>query len=210
MEVQSNDLTTMLVSVLCGSLLGVEREYQNKSAGLRTIVLICLGSTIFTMISQRIGGSDDRVAANIITGIGFIGAGVIFKENFNVKGLTTAAVIWISAAIGMVIGVEEYRMGLILSFIVLVVLGGFAKLEVLIDFINHKRIYRITFIDDNLDNIAWTKEIVEKEKLKATVGHLSKSHNRLMVNFEVRGNKKHFHALTEKLVAKPEILGIEH
>ncbi|MES3019529.1 MAG: MgtC/SapB family protein [Bacteroidota bacterium] len=210
MEVHSNDLTTMLVSVLCGSLLGIEREYQNKSAGLRTIVLICLGSTIFTMISQKIGGSDDRVAANIITGIGFIGAGVIFKENFNVKGLTTAAVIWISAAIGMVIGVEHYKMAFILSFIVLVVLGGFAKIEFLIDFINHKRIYRITFIDDNLDNIEWTMGMIEEEKLRASVGHLSKSHNKLMVNFEVRGNKKHFHTLTEKLVAKPEILGIEH
>ncbi len=210
MEVHSNDLTTMLVSVLCGGLLGIEREYQNKSAGLRTIVLICLGSTIFTMISQRIGGSDDRVAANIITGIGFIGAGVIFKENFNVKGLTTAAVIWISAAIGMVIGVEEYKMGFILSFIVLVVLGGFAKVEILIDFINHKRIYRITFIDDKLDNIAWIMDIIEQEKLKASIGHLSKSHNRLMVNLEVRGNKKHFRPLTERLVAKPEILGIEH
>ncbi len=210
MEIHSNDLTTMLVSVLCGGLLGVEREYQNKSAGLRTIVLICLGSTIFTMISQRMGGSDDRVAANIITGIGFIGAGVIFKENFNVKGLTTAAVIWISAAIGMVIGVEEYKMAFVLSFIVLVVLGGFAKLEFIIDFINHKRTYRITFTDDNLENISWIVDIAKAERLKASVKHLSKSNNRLMVNFEVRGNKKHFQGLTEKLVAKPEILGIEH
>ena len=200
----------MLVSVLCGGLLGVEREYQNKSAGLRTIVLICLGSTIFTMISQRIGGSDDRVAANIITGIGFIGAGVIFKENFNVKGLTTAAVIWISAAIGMVIGVEEYNMAFVLSFIVLVVLGGFAKLEVVIDIINHKRTYRITFTDDNLENINWIVDMAKAEKLKASVKHLSKSNNRLMVNFEVRGNKKHFQILTERLIAKPEILGIEH
>lgn len=210
MEIHSNDLTTMLVSVLCGGLLGVEREYQNKSAGLRTIVLICLGSTIFTMISQRIGGSDDRVAANIITGIGFIGAGVIFKENFNVKGLTTAAVIWISAAIGMVIGVEEYNMAFVLSFIVLVVLGGFAKLEVVIDIINHKRTYRITFTDDNLENINWIVDMAKAEKLKASVKHLSKSNNRLMVNFEVRGNKKHFQILTERLIAKPEILGIEH
>lgn len=80
MEINSNDLTTMLASVVCGGLLGIEREYLNKSAGLRTIVLICLGSTIFTMVSQRVGGSEDRIAANTITGIGFIGAGVIFKE----------------------------------------------------------------------------------------------------------------------------------
>ena len=210
MEILEIDLITMLISVLCGSLIGIEREYQNKSAGLRTIVLICLGSTIFTMISQRIGGSDDRVAANIITGIGFIGAGVIFKENFNVKGLTTAAVIWISAAIGMVIGIQEYKLGFILSFIVLVVLGGFAKLEFLIDFLNHKRTYRITFIDDNLENISALIEMVKKEKLNASVRHLSKANNRLLVNFEIRGNKKYFQTLTEKLIIKPEILGIEH
>ena len=201
----------MLVSVLCGALLGIEREYQNKSAGLRTIVLICLGSTIFTMISQRIGGgSDDRIAANIITGIGFIGAGVIFKENFNVKGLTTAAVIWIAAAIGMVIGVGEFHMAFLLSFIVLVVLSGFARLEFLIDLLNHKRTYRITFTDDNLDNIAWTIDIVNQEKLKASIRHLTKTNNKLMVSFEVIGNKKNFQTLTEKLVAKPEILAIEH
>ena len=211
MEVQWNDLTTMLVSVLCGGLLGIEREYQNKSAGLRTIVLICLGSTVFTMISQHIGGgSDDRIAANIITGIGFIGAGVIFKENFNVKGLTTAAVIWIAAAIGMLIGVEKYNTAYLLSFIVLVVLGGFARLEFLIDFLNHKRIYRITFTDDNLDNIGWIVDIAKGEKLNASVKHLSKSNNRLMVHFEVKGNKKHFQTLTERLVSKPEILEIEH
>ena len=201
----------MLVSVLCGALLGIEREYQNKSAGLRTIVLICLGSTVFTMISQRIGGgSDDRIAANIITGIGFIGAGVIFKENFNVKGITTAAVIWIAAAIGMVIGIGQYKMAFILSFIVLVVLSGFARLEFLIDFINHKRTYRITFTSENLDNIAWIVDIADQEKLKASVRHLAKSNNMLMVNFEVSGNKKHFQSLTERLVAKPEILAIEH
>jgi putative Mg2+ transporter-C (MgtC) family protein len=210
MEISQTDLTTMLVSVLCGSVLGIEREYQNKSAGLRTIVLICLGSTVFTMVSLRIGGGDDRVAANIITGIGFIGAGVIFKENFNVKGLTTAAVIWIAAAIGMVIGLKEYNLGLILSLIVLIVLGGFAKLEFVIDFLNHKRTYRITFTDDNLGNIDWLIGLAKEEKLTASVRHLSKSNNRLIVNFEVKGNKKHFQALTEQLVIKPEILGIEH
>ncbi|HEY1009914.1 MAG: MgtC/SapB family protein [Daejeonella sp.] len=210
MEISQNDLITMLVSVLCGGVLGIEREYQNKSAGLRTIVLICLGATVFTMISLRIGGGDDRVAANIITGIGFIGAGVIFKENFNVKGLTTAAVIWIAAAIGMVIGVEEYNLAFVLSFIVILVLGGFAKLEFVIDFINHKRTYRITFTDDNLENIDRLVALAKEEKLQASVRHLSKSNNRLIVDFEVKGNKKHFPALTEQLVIKPEILGIEH
>jgi len=210
MEINSNDLTTMLVSVLCGGLLGIEREYLNKSAGLRTIVLICLGSTIFTMVSQRVGGSEGRIAANIITGIGFIGGGVIFKENFNVRGLTSAAVIWISSAIGMVIGIREFYLAYILTFIVLIVLSGFAQLEALMDFINHKRTYRITFQDDKLTNIDLILDMAKDEKLKASLKHLSKSESRLLVNFEIRGNKKHFQVLTEKFVSKPEILGLEH
>lgn len=210
MEINSNDLTTMLVSVLCGGLLGIEREYLNKSAGLRTIVLICLGSTIFTMVSQRVGGSEGRIAANIITGIGFIGGGVIFKENFNVRGLTSAAVIWISSAIGMVIGIREFYLAYILTFIVLIVLSGFAQIEALMDFINHKRTYRITFQDDKLTNIDLILDMAKDEKLKASLKHLSKSESRLLVNFEIRGNKKHFQVLTEKFVSKPEILGLEH
>ena len=200
----------MLVSVLCGGLLGIEREYLNKSAGLRTIVLICLGSTIFTMVSQRVGGSEGRIAANIITGIGFIGGGVIFKENFNVRGLTSAAVIWISSAIGMVIGIREFYLAYILTFIVLIVLSGFAQIEALMDFINHKRTYRITFQDDKLTNIDLILDMAKDEKLKASLKHLSKSESRLLVNFEIRGNKKHFQVLTEKFVSKPEILGLEH
>ena len=210
MEINSNDLTTMLVSVLCGGLLGIEREYLNKSAGLRTIVLICLGSTIFTMVSQRVGGSEGRIAANIITGIGFIGGGVIFKENFNVRGLTSAAVIWISSAIGMVIGIREFYLAYILTFIVLIVLSGFAQIEALMDFINHKRTYRITFQDDKLTNIDLILDMAKDEKLKASLKHLSKSESRLLVNFEIRGNKKHFQILTEKFITKPEILGLEH
>ena len=200
----------MLASVVCGGLLGIEREYLNKSAGLRTIVLICLGSTIFTMVSQRVGGSEGRIAANIITGIGFIGGGVIFKENFNVRGLTSAAVIWISSAIGMVIGIREFYLAYILTFIVLIVLSGFAQLEVLMDFINHKRTYRITFQDDKLTNIDLILDMAKDEKLKASLKHLSKSESRLLVNFEIRGNKKHFQVLTEKFVSRPEILGLEH
>jgi putative Mg2+ transporter-C (MgtC) family protein len=210
MGMYQTEVITMLVSVLCGGLLGIEREYQNKSAGLRTIVLICLGSTVFTMISQRIGGSDDRVAANIITGIGFIGAGVIFKENFNVKGLTTAAVIWIAAAIGMVIGIEEYKLAFMLSLIVLVILSGFSRLEFFIDFINHKRTYRITFTDDNLENISEVEKMIEDQHLRSAIKHLSKLNSKLIVNFEVRGPKKHFQPLTKRLVTRPVIQGIEH
>ena len=210
MEIDTNVLT-ILISVACGAMLGMEREYQNKSAGLRTMVLICLGSTVFTIISRNIGsGTDDRIAANIITGIGFIGAGVIFKENFNVKGLTTAAVIWISAAIGMMIGSEEYRLGIILTVIVLVVLLLFSKIEALVDYINHQRTYRITFIDDNLENIDEVMDLTRKQHLKPIIRHLTKTNNKLIAHLEVRGSEKYFLPLAENLIRMPVILEMEH
>ncbi len=109
------DLYKAGAAIVAGLVLGLERELKDKSAGIKTITIICLGSALFTIISLKIGtGTNDpgRIAANIITGIGFLGAGVIFKEGFNVYGLTTAGVIWIAAAIGMSIGFGYFYLAL--------------------------------------------------------------------------------------------------
>ena len=89
-----NELGQILVSLLIGLLIGGEREYHNKSAGLRTFILISFGACLCTILSIKIGGSSpDRIAANIITGIGFLGAGAIFKDENKVSGITTASTI---------------------------------------------------------------------------------------------------------------------
>src|SRR5689334_14143868 len=100
---ETNLLIKVAVAIAVGALVGAEREYRSKSAGFRTMVLISVGATIFTYCSQLIGGpnSPDRIASNIATGIGFIGAGVIFKSEGRVSGLTSAATIWVVAAMGM-------------------------------------------------------------------------------------------------------------
>jgi len=90
-----------------GGLIGLERELRGYPAGIRTMALITMGAMLFTDISQLLGG-DDRIAAGIVTGIGFLGAGVIFREGYTVRGITTAATIWAAAAIGMAIGRELY------------------------------------------------------------------------------------------------------
>src|SRR6266480_3904090 len=94
------ELLKLFVSLIIGGVIGAEREYHSKSAGFRTIILITLGSTVFTLLSYKLGGADDawRITANIITGIGFLGAGVIFKDENRVGGLTTATIIWVAAA----------------------------------------------------------------------------------------------------------------
>ncbi len=81
-DLQAHDLVRVLAALVIGSLIGLEREYRSKAAGFRTMTLICVGAAVFTMLSLRLGagGSPDRIASNVIMGIGFIGAGVIFKE----------------------------------------------------------------------------------------------------------------------------------
>jgi putative Mg2+ transporter-C (MgtC) family protein len=105
------DVYKALLAVAAGVILGLERELKDKAAGLKTITVICLGSALFTIVSYKVGIADNettRIASYIVSGIGFIGAGVIFKDKLDVSGLTTAGIIWLAAAIGMAIGYGEF------------------------------------------------------------------------------------------------------
>ena len=105
MQLYYGDIFKIIVAMVIGLIIGVEREYRSKPAGLRTLMLVSVGSCIFTMLSVKIGiNNPDRLAANIITGIGFLGAGAIFKDDNRVSGLTTATTIWVCAALGMSVG----------------------------------------------------------------------------------------------------------
>jgi putative Mg2+ transporter-C (MgtC) family protein len=106
---------------LLGGFIGLERELRGYPAGIRTLALVALGAALFTDISQIMGGND-RVAAQIVTGIGFIGAGVIFRETYNVRGITTAATIWAAAAIGMAVGRELYLVAILGAVLVFALL----------------------------------------------------------------------------------------
>jgi putative Mg2+ transporter-C (MgtC) family protein len=149
MELEPEIAFRLFLSFLIGTVLGIEREYRSKAAGLRTMIVICLGSTIFTEISLSIGGaSPDRIASTIITGIGFLGAGVIFKDGLTISGITTATTIWISAALGMAVGAGEYFIAVVSSAAVLVVLTVFEKVKMLISELHQVRIYKITLHDE--------------------------------------------------------------
>jgi putative Mg2+ transporter-C (MgtC) family protein len=136
----------LLLSFVIGTAIGLEREYRSKAAGLRTMIMICLGSTIFTEISFMIGGSTpDRIASNIVTGVGFLGAGVIFKDGMTITGITTATTIWISAALGMAVGAGQYFIAIVSSFVVLIVLTGLEKVQVIVERLHQSRSYKISF-----------------------------------------------------------------
>jgi putative Mg2+ transporter-C (MgtC) family protein len=113
-----------LVAVVCGAIVGAEREKREKPIGTRTLTLVALGSAIFTMLSFAIGAANDhaRIAAQIVTGVGFLGAGAIIRGKFGITGLTSAATIWAVSAMGMVVGAGYVAAGLGLSVLILAVL----------------------------------------------------------------------------------------
>jgi putative Mg2+ transporter-C (MgtC) family protein len=122
-------------SILCGLMLGWERERKEKPAGLRTITLIIMGSTVFVFASRWLGGElydPARVAAQVVTGVGFIGGGAIYRSEGWVQGITTAATIWIAAAIGLLIGMEHHFLGLLTTTLALAVLIIIPHLETIL------------------------------------------------------------------------------
>jgi putative Mg2+ transporter-C (MgtC) family protein len=138
------------ISFMIGAILGIEREFRSKPAGFRTMILICVGSCLYTILSQELGGaaSTDRVASNIVTGIGFIGAGVIFKEGISVNGLTTAALIWVTAALGMAVGYKNYPIAIVVTIIVVVVLFILEPVQRYIIKFHKVKDYRIRFAEN--------------------------------------------------------------
>jgi putative Mg2+ transporter-C (MgtC) family protein len=201
LSIDNIDLVKIGFSVICGSVIGFEREYKNKSAGLRTMVLICLGATIFTMVSQKAGNlSDDRIAANIITGIGFIGAGVIFKDGLSVKGLTTASVIWVVASLGMLIGIANFQLSLVLTVIIIAVLTLFSGLETLLDLFYTRKTFNITFKDDVLKSLDDLELLIKEYKLNYRRLKLTKHGGKMHVVLEVSGGKKRLGKFNEDLV----------
>ena len=126
-----NFVTLAVVAVLCGAIVGIERDKKEKPVGFRTLTLVSLGSAVFTMMSVVVDpehGDPTRIAAQVVTGIGFLGAGVILRGRFGVTGLTSAATIWIMAATGMVIGFGYGGAGIFLSILVLTVITLIAAL----------------------------------------------------------------------------------
>ncbi|SMC71590.1 MgtC/SapB family protein [Pedobacter nyackensis] len=159
----------LMATLLCG-LIGAEREFRSKQAGLKTMIMIGLGSTLFTILSIKIGlSSHDRIASNIVTGIGFLGAGVIFKEDNQVKGLTTACVIWIVAAIGMAIGSGYMEQAIGVTIVVLASLLVFPFLENMLERRYTKRVYRIVKRYDG-ESLEKYEQHIKTSKLKLIRG----------------------------------------
>lgn len=202
----SEDIRHILLALLTGALIGLEREYRSKSAGLRTMILVSLGSCLFTILSVRVGypASADRIAANIVTGIGFLGAGVIFKDENRVGGITTATTIWMVAALGMAIGAGHYQAAFVSTIAVLVVLMVLAPMQGMVEKLNRTRHYRI-MCPYRHETLKKYEHLFKKYKLRATRGKQSKIGDMIVGAWSVHGPDKSHEKVIAQLLNDPDI-----
>ena len=121
----------VIVAIVCASIIGIERHRRGKTIGIRTCFIIIVGTVIYIYLGERMNGEKDstRVLGQIVTGIGFIGAGLMMQNQGRVTGATSAAIVWMLAAIGSAIGFKYYDIAIVISFISVIVLMGVEKLE---------------------------------------------------------------------------------
>lgn len=206
MEADYEILMRFLIAALWGGMVGVEREYRSKSAGFRTMIMISVGSCFFTMMSIYLGGGSnaDRIASNIVTGIGFLGAGVIFRSESRVNGITTAATIWAVAAVGMGIGAGYYFASGFGSIIIVAVLALLPYVEDLIERTNRSMTYNIT------SNFTSTKKAIlmegfVKHKLKPRLVKEVKDNGELLLSFDAVGSLSNHESMIKELQADGSI-----
>ncbi|CAM3519682.1 MgtC/SapB family protein [Aquirufa ecclesiirivi] len=204
------DLERILLSILIGAIIGLEREYRSKSAGLRTMILVCVGSCIFTLLSYKIGlGSQDRIAANVLTGIGFLGAGVIFREKDRVTGITTATTIWVVSALGMTIGAGFELLACVTSAIVIIILSAFILVQNLISKLNHVRVYTLKFEFSDSFDYKHVEALFKKLKMKILYSQKIKSGKDFTFNLTVQGSEKAHHLIASQLLKNDKIKHLE-
>jgi putative Mg2+ transporter-C (MgtC) family protein len=198
-----DDLIKLVMAVAIGSAIGLEREIHNKTAGLRTIILICVGATLITIISLRFG--DSRIAANIVSGIGFLGAGVIIREEGRIKGLTTASTIWVAAALGLAIGYGDYVLALAFAGAVVVVLWLFTRLDVWVDRVaNEPRTYLVTFAA-NADKFEELNQCFKREGLTVLRQRRFKREGLHYAEWDTHGSNDQHARLAAALLADTDV-----
>lgn len=205
-----DDVIKLILAVVVGGLIGLEREYSSKAAGFRSIVLICIGSTLFTVISQHLGGTanGDRIAANIITGIGFIGAGVVFKDGVSITGITTASSIWATAALGMAIGGGHYILAFEGLVLVIIVLSLFEFLERQVDRWHQVRSYRIVVNGDTDFSIDLEARLAELS-LNFEKKRRMKSDNSRVYTYDVSGKRDRIEQFSSFLMNDSSVQSFE-
>jgi putative Mg2+ transporter-C (MgtC) family protein len=206
MILQPDDILKLLLAVLIGGVIGAEREFRDKSAGFRTLIFICVGACLFTIGSIEMGGPGDpvRIAAQIVSGIGFLGAGAILRDGLKITGLTTAATIWLVAALGMAVGGGLYALAGAVTVTVLIVLWIFPRLEGIIDASRETHVYEITCARRE-GKIEELERLFRECDLHATLHRQVKNNGDMTVAWHIFGRPIAHVRLTKALFDDPEV-----
>jgi putative Mg2+ transporter-C (MgtC) family protein len=211
MELVLEDLLKLLLAVVVGGLVGAEREFRHRAAGFRTIIFICLGATLFTMFSLKLGGevSPVRIAAHMVTGLGFLCAGVILEEGSRIVGLTTASTIWLTAAMGMGIGGGQYTVALVALAAAMIVLWVFPRLEEWIYSVREGRTYEVT-CGLNQEKLRELEEMFGDCGLEVKSHKLVKSGKEMVCVLDAFGSPACHERVMEQLLADDSVRGFRY
>lgn len=194
------------IAFVIGAIIGLEREFRSKPAGFRTMILISVGSCLYTILSKEAGGgSPDRIASNIVTGIGFIGAGVIFKEGITVNGLTTAALIWITAALGMAIGYHNYTLAIVVSIIVVVALFVLEPVQRFINRFHKVKDYKIRTVELGNNFRTELEEFFRARKLTFRCMKFVKDNNDAVYLYRISSPDRNYDLVNQFLLCHKDV-----
>src|SRR5215831_18720685 len=201
----------LVLAVILGGIIGIERESRDKPAGLRTNVMICIGSTLFmsisTKVAQMLGGDPTRIAAQIITGIGFLGAGAVLHSHGFVLGLTTAATIWVVAGVGMALGSGMYTVAVFTTGMSLITLYFLSFIE---DKIQGRRSYSYSLVVTELNQaLAFINRVLQESSVAAASFNFKKKADHYRVWFNLLIPRDTNLKIIQRLSAIPEITQVE-
>lgn len=203
-------LIKIFLALTLGGILGMERQYHDKPAGYATNCLICLGAMLFTVLSEYMGaagGDPGRISAQIVTGVGFIGAGSILRDGNKISGLTTAAGVWLVAAIGMAVGYGQYVLAALSAASILVIQLGVRKTLKLVEFVKHYDTIYLTCEPkwNVVDKI--TKQI-EQQNVSVLKREVTKQDNVFHVSLVATFTGHEFQNVTKELLEMPEVYSL--
>lgn len=211
LSVDPQDVYRLLVAAGVGGLVGLEREFHDKPAGFRTNMLIAIGAALFTMFSRKMAGDgtadQTRIAAQIVTGVGFLGAGVILRDRLTVYGITTAATIWAVASLGMGIGAGYVGLSLVATAVILVVLMLLDRLEKAIDSLRRAHHYTIMF-ESSEAAAAEVDMILNQAGLRIRSTRSHKAGELTTLDLQVVGNRRGHSAASQQLMASPHVKSV--
>lgn len=200
-------IVKIVLALVLGGVMGLERQYNDKPAGYATNSIICVGATLFTVLSlymSELGGDPGRIAAQIVSGVGFLGAGAILREGNKVSGLTTAAAVWLVAAIGMAVGFGQYLLACAACAAILLLQLGVRRTLGLVERIRRYDTIYLTCTPKWAVVEQICKEI-EKQNVQVLKKEITKHEGHFAVSLVATFTGKEFQKVTRTLLEMPDV-----